>query len=653
MNWIASRISNNKDKILEESERALQETGEPGLAVDEVIGHFRTTIDLLVTALNMKDPGPLLSYWRGVGEAWAARDISLSDLPSTINMLGDGIRKAMEIEASEKENGFTPGDLTDAVLVVGSVLDNCWLSMMHSYLDARDVRIFPDSRRMEPLYAFTESLVCEEDDGCLFRAIVDGVSLVTGIDRCTLLLLDEKGRLLPVAANNASGNHNVKGVGRRELEALHAITSLRGPVVLSRGNSPVEIESIFDVFDAKSLLLVPLCSLEQDLGAIVLDDPSGGGFKSEQVSLAVAAGNQATLAIERSRTVSGLENKLKQMSALGLVARSVSSSIDQDEQMEGLLGMGCAMLNADSGAVLLYEEMFGKLEEQAVTGAASWVKTGLFEEMSRRASEAGEPVTWTRGAPGLRGPDGEHTVQSAIVAPIMVREKAIGMLAVGSSRAEDSYGIDELDIYRNFAAQAAVTIENSQLYQRIQDTYIGAIGSLAAAIEARDPYTVGHSARVTQYAVVIAQSMGLSAEQVEEVRLAALLHDVGKIGIPDRILNKNGHLSDEEYAAIKMHPALSMRIVEPLPQLANIIPLIYHHHERYDGKGYLEGKGGKDIPLGARILTVADSYEAMTSDRPYRIALSRNEAIAELERHSSTQFDPEVVDHFLRLLESN
>jgi HD-GYP domain-containing protein (c-di-GMP phosphodiesterase class II) len=162
---------------------------------------------------------------------------------------------------------------------------------------------------------------------------------------------------------------------------------------------------------------------------------------------------------------------------------------------------------------------------------------------------------------------------------------------------------------------------------------------------------VGHSARVTQYAVAIAESMDLPLEEVEELRLAGILHDLGKIGVPDSILNKPGRLSDEEYSAIKMHPVLSMRIIEPLPHLGNIIPIIYHHHERYDGNGYMDGKSGNGIPLGARIIAVADSYEAMTSDRPYRKALSREEAVAEIARCSGTQFDPEVVKHFLALLD--
>ncbi|MCJ7653219.1 MAG: HD domain-containing protein, partial [Actinobacteria bacterium] len=130
-----------------------------------------------------------------------------------------------------------------------------------------------------------------------------------------------------------------------------------------------------------------------------------------------------------------------------------------------------------------------------------------------------------------------------------------------------------------------------------------------------------------------------------------LLHDVGKIGVPDRILSKTGRLSDEEFSAIKMHPTMSVKIIEPLPHLAKIVPVIYHHHEHYDGTGYVDGKSGDKIPLGSRIIAAADAYEAMTSDRPYRKALSREQAMAKLQRNSGTQFDPMVVGLFLDLLE--
>jgi len=189
--------------------------------------------------------------------------------------------------------------------------------------------------------------------------------------------------------------------------------------------------------------------------------------------------------------------------------------------------------------------------------------------------------------------------------------------------------------------------------QRLQEDNIqlfDTIKVLATALDARDHYTHGHSQQVTEYAVEIAQEIGLSAKEIDVIRDAGLLHDIGKIGIPDAILLKPGRLTEEEYAIIKKHPEIGKKILQPVNCLADKIPLIYHHHERVDGQGYPEGLAGDNIPLGARILAVADAYQAMTSDRPYRSAMPMQVAISELEKFKGKQFDPMIVEAFLRIL---
>jgi len=348
-----------------------------------------------------------------------------------------------------------------------------------------------------------------------------------------------------------------------------------------------------------------------------------------------------------------MESRLKQMAAIGIVARSLTSHLDAKEQLQSILAMATTLMRAESGVFLLIEEMFGELKQEAYAGEAGWAADGSFMDMARWVYDKAELAVWDRDLADERFAALPQPVQACMAAPLMVRDKPIGVLGIASSKQGEHYADQDAELFGNFAAQAAVSIENTRLYQRLQDTYLGAIGSLAAAIEARDPYTVGHSARVTQYAVAIAESMELEPEEVEDLRLAGLLHDLGKIGVPDNILNKAGRLSEEEFSAIKMHPALSMRIIEPMPHLGNIIPIIYSHHERYDGNGYMDGMAGDKIPLGARIIAVADSFEAMTSDRPYRKALSSEEATSELSRNSGSQFDHEVVKHFLILLEKS
>jgi diguanylate cyclase (GGDEF)-like protein/putative nucleotidyltransferase with HDIG domain len=186
----------------------------------------------------------------------------------------------------------------------------------------------------------------------------------------------------------------------------------------------------------------------------------------------------------------------------------------------------------------------------------------------------------------------------------------------------------------------------SALPQSILET----VTSLAYAIDAKDQYTQGHSQKVSAYAALLAEAIGMGEAEVEEIRLGAVLHDVGKVGIPEQILNKNGPLNPEEWETMKTHVTYGGRLLEPLRPLARIRQMVLHHHEFFDGSGYPEALSGKTIPLGARIVTIADSYDTITSDRSYKKGRTAEQALSELERCAGTQFDPELVEAFVRTM---
>lgn len=185
--------------------------------------------------------------------------------------------------------------------------------------------------------------------------------------------------------------------------------------------------------------------------------------------------------------------------------------------------------------------------------------------------------------------------------------------------------------------------------RKIRASFLNAISALAYALEAKDKYTSGHSQRVTETAIAITEELGISQENIDKIRLAGLVHDIGKIGIRESILNKQGKLTEEEFQHIKSHPEVGERILMPIIEDKEILDMVKHHHERYDGRGYPDGLKAEQIPLGARIMAVADTCDAMTSDRPYREAMSIEDAFTEIERCKGSQFDPEVVDAFLRI----
>ncbi len=191
--------------------------------------------------------------------------------------------------------------------------------------------------------------------------------------------------------------------------------------------------------------------------------------------------------------------------------------------------------------------------------------------------------------------------------------------------------------------------ERKKAEKALHELFLGALESLASAIDAKSPWTRGHSERVAGYAVGIGMQMGLADDALEKLRIAALLHDIGKIGTYDDILNKAGKLTDAEYEAIKQHPARGAEMLAPIRQLHDIIPAVRGHHERYDGAGYPDGLKGENIPLAARILAVADTFDSMTAERPYRATPGKARALEEIQRHAGTQFDPVVVEAFLRM----
>ena len=230
-------------------------------------------------------------------------------------------------------------------------------------------------------------------------------------------------------------------------------------------------------------------------------------------------------------------------------------------------------------------------------------------------------------------------------------DKFYGWMGLVSFNLAEIFRRSELRLLNSMAEQIAVVITNSDLYRDLERFVINMVKSLVYAIEAKDDYTRGHSERVCRYSLLMAERMGLDEEQKKVLQWSSILHDSGKIGIPESILNKPWRLEDEEYQIVKDHPMKGHTILEPLEQLASSLPGMLHHHERYDGKGYPAGLKGRDIPLEARIIAVADTFDAITSNRAYRPSKSPTEALREMERVAGSQLDPELVEVFKKVLQ--
>lgn len=316
------------------------------------------------------------------------------------------------------------------------------------------------------------------------------------------------------------------------------------------------------------------------------------------------------------------------------------------------------MLDTKMGSLMLINKNTNTLEIVAARGLSKKVikstEIHVGEGIAGMVAQEGKTIYCEdieNDVRFMRNSKVKYSSKSFIAVPLKMKNKVIGVLNVNSKRKGKQFSQRDIKLLDILADQTAVAIENIQLYRDMKGMYVGTIKTLAKAIDAKDPYTKGHSERVTNFAVEIAKEMGLPEKLVRNIEFASLIHDIGKIGIKDSLLTKPTRLSDSEYELIKKHPIIGEQIIAPIEFLTNVAPLILYHHEHFDGSGYLEGLKGEEIPIGARIINVADSFEAMISERPYSKSMTQHEAVKELKDKSGSQFDPKVVVAFLNIIE--
>ncbi len=314
------------------------------------------------------------------------------------------------------------------------------------------------------------------------------------------------------------------------------------------------------------------------------------------------------------------------------------------------IGINMHQIGTATQLIHLHGNIYGPVDPETM------LKTGPFATVDpvRKTIPTGNGDTAWQEPHASNGARNKGTaiemVRSFLGVPLWTRSRFVGVLCLGGKKTGERFTKDDLSLLTTLGSQAALAVYNAQLYEAREQALLDTITALAHAIEAKDTYTINHCEKITDRAVTLAQALALPRHEVQNIRLGSILHDVGKIGVPDAILNKPGKLTDEEYEIIKQHAQIGARIVESVSALQGVVPIIRHHQERYDGTGYPDGLAGEEIPIGARIIAVVDAYGAMTEDRVYRKALGHNEAMAELKRFAGRQFDPHVVTAFMRLL---
>ncbi|MBD3297797.1 MAG: HD domain-containing protein [candidate division Zixibacteria bacterium] len=361
-------------------------------------------------------------------------------------------------------------------------------------------------------------------------------------------------------------------------------------------------------------------------------------------------------ALEKNR-LRGENMHLREQVAITELMRAAGSSLQLDQILRMVIETVRREFSGAATSILLRSGWSDELELKAIDGAPTVLTSSPLKDFLHGRTPATQSALVT-GTPVVLG--GQQTElfsadecrHDLISQPLIAKGRCIGVLNIVRKATAGPCTDGTTRSIEMAAAQAAQSIENSRLYSDLYHSYMDTVSALANAIEFRDPYTRGHTDRVKMLAQSIAREMGWGVELMFDLWIGCTLHDIGKIGVPDSILNKPGPLTDGERRHMRRHTEIGVQMVQGVPFLRPAMPYIYYHHERFDGAGYPTGLGGREIPIEGRLLSVVDSFDAVTSDRPYRKGCTIGEAQAELQRCAGSQFDPEIVDVFLELIAS-
>jgi HD-GYP domain-containing protein (c-di-GMP phosphodiesterase class II) len=363
--------------------------------------------------------------------------------------------------------------------------------------------------------------------------------------------------------------------------------------------------------------------------------------------MAAPAGDAAELRLAHDR-----------IKAIYRVSNIVNSEVEPEEVFEAIVGAVMEVCRAERVAVLLRDPNTGALDPVAMRpsggegdGSDISISRTIVDDVVKKgvstlASDASTDERFKSGQSIVAG-----GIRSVICVPLQAQDRVLGVLYADTRSVTNAFNEGDLELMAAIGIQAGIAIQRATLLSELEDLFFGSIRTLVAAIDAKDRYTHGHSERVTNFALKIAKEMSLGDEEREIIQLAGLLHDVGKIGVPESVLNKPGDLTEEEWAAVKRHPEHGAEIIANIhaKNIDSISSAVRHHHERWDGSGYPDGLKREEAPLASRILAVADSFDAMTSDRPYRKGFSADQAAEVVAECAGTQFDPTIAQVFRRI----
>ncbi|TES90206.1 MAG: GAF domain-containing protein [Candidatus Cloacimonadota bacterium] len=413
-------------------------------------------------------------------------------------------------------------------------------------------------------------------------------------------------------------------------------------------------------YETRNILCLPIKSRTDVIGVLeLINKRNEKDFVQDDLDISLLFTSFLAKTIENSSLLLEMNDRIKELSILTETSTLISSTLDLKELLHVIMRRLKEVMKAEASSIFQIDEETNELYFVVATGEKGaeakeirvpWGK-GIVGWTAEKGKTLNVPDV-TKDKRFFTGVDKKTKweTRSILAVPLRIKGKVIGVAEVLNKIGDEPFDDYDERLFEAISRQAAVAIDNARLYTDLSDLFKSSIRTLVNTVEAKDKYTRGHTERVTEYSVMIAEQLNLPQAEIQRIELSALLHDVGKIGIPDKILLKPGKLTKEEYEVVKEHPARGVKIMKPIKQLSTVLDGIKYHHEWLNGNGYPDGLKNDEIPLVARIITIGDAYDAMTTDRPYRKALSKKEAIRRLKKDSTTQFDPELVDVFLKCL---
>ena len=495
----------------------------------------------------------------------------------------------------------------------------------------------------------------------LLEAVTRRVRAMAGVAECSAYLLGDDGVLECVACAALDTPIHGSELGARTSLADWPIARLvvsgkRATAVASLDDPRIDAEArtLLEGHGVKSFLVAPLVAKGIVVGTFDLAETRcRREFSADEIDLVEAVCRVAGLAMDNALLFGDLERRNREEGLLNEIARQTAASLDLGAIAEAAVAGLKRLFPIETYSLALVEQgafitVYGSeapRRPRPVGAAGDDLSEAIDRVRRHRVIIFDGPV----GGALLGGLAEAAASASSVAIGLFDQEDLIGMLLLGSL-VEDGFSAADAGVLERVGIHLSQAAHNARLYQEIKTLHLSHLKGLSTALNAKDYYTLGHAARVAAYMVLLGEELGWDPAAAEEIREAAYLHDIGKIGVSDRVLLKQGPLNAEEWELMRQHPVVSAEIIEPLFP-PHLVAAVRHHHERYDGHGYPDGLAGDDIPELARAMCVVDSYDAMSLQRPYKGALTADECRAELRRCRGGQFDPAMVDAFAHVLD--